>query len=145
MKKALPFIIVLFLTSISIYSQEPTQINYNSFDLFLTEQNDKISKIENELNILQVKEIMGGPIVVNIPKIKKIKALNQLFKQPEFTNNYKSNPELIVDVLWYFSTPKDQNGLVSKSECTPVFFENDIVVGKGWEFFKTYRRTGKMR
>ena len=88
---------------------------------------------------------MEPSIVVNIPKIEKIKALHQLFKQPEYTNNYKNNPKLIVDILWYFSTPKDQNGMISKSKYSPVIFENDVLIGKGWEFLRAYRRTGKMR
>ena len=50
---------------------------------------------------------MGVPVVVNIPKVGKMKALHQLFKQPEYINVYKNNPKLIVDILWYFSKPKD--------------------------------------
>ena len=84
-------------------------------------------------------------MIVNIPKTGNIKELNQLFKQPEFVNKYKSNPEIIIDILWYFAAPKDQNGIISKSECSPVIFQNDSLVGKGWPFFQTFRRTGKMR
>jgi hypothetical protein len=74
-----------------------------------------------------------------------VRALNQLFKQPEFVNKYEKNPKLVVEVLWYFTTPKDQNGLISKNECTPVILENNSVAGTGWTFFQKYRRTGKMR
>ncbi len=136
---------LLFFTCVYSFSQEPIQKNYESFDLFLTEQKSNIAKLENGLTSDEVKEIMGVPVVVNIPKVGKMKALHQLFKQPEYINVYKNNPKLIVDILWYFSTPKDQNGFISKSECTPLIFENDVLVGKGWEFFKTYRRTGKLR
>ena len=139
------FVLSLFFLSLFLYSQEPLQKNYETFEAFLNEQTSKLVQLENGISSDHVKEIMGSPIVVNIPKVGKIKALRQLFKQPEFINKYKSNPKLIVDILWYFSTPKDQNGIISKSECAPLIFENNILVGKGWGFFKTYRRTGKLR
>ena len=144
MKKNL-FIFFIFFYTANGYSQDTPQKNYESFQAFLAEQNKNISKIKNDFNEIQVSEIMGSSIVINIPKTKKMKALNQLFKQPEFVNKYESNPALIVDVLYFFTTPKDQNGLISKNECTPVILENNLVVGTGWSFLQKYRRTGKMR
>ena len=88
---------------------------------------------------------MGESVIVNVPKVGKMKSLNQLFKQPHYVNTYKSNPKKEIKVFWYFSTPKDQNGLISKSECAPVIFENDGVVGVGWDFFNNYRRTTILR
>ena len=127
------------------YCQEPTKKNFDSFTDFINDQNNNISKLVIGSNIEETKNIMGASIIVSVPETGKIKELNQLFKQPEFVNKYKSNPAFIIDILWYFSTPKDQNGIISKSECTPVIFENDSLVGKGWPFFQTFRRTGKMR
>ena len=46
--------------------------------------------------------------------------------------------------MWYFSTPKDQNGVISKNECTPILFENEKVKGKGWAFYTSYRRTNRL-
>lgn len=144
MKKTSLFLIVL-LSLINCYSQEPVKIKHKSFSSFMTTQTSNIEELNVGLSSANVKEIMGTSFILNIPETGEMKELNQLLKQPEFVNKYKSNPKLLVDVLWYFSTPKDQNGFISKSECTPVIFENDSLVGKGWPFFQTYRRTGKMR
>ena len=141
-------ILVIFVSLCSCYigyCQEPIKTNFETFIDFMNVQNDNIDKLVIGFNMEESKSIMGTSIIVSVPKTGKIKELNQLFKQPEFTNSYKSNPKYIIDILWYFSTPKDQNGIISKSECTPVIFENDSLVGKGWPFFKTFRRTGKMR
>ena len=143
MKKIL--FVIIFFSCILSFAQEPTKVNHESFPSFLNDQTGKIDKLKDGLLMSEVKTIMGSSIIVNIQASGKMKELNQLFKQPEYTNKYRSNPALIVDVLWYFSTPKDQNGIITKNECTPVIFENDSLVGKGWPFFQTYRRTGKMR
>ena len=130
--------------SISSFSQESIEKNYATFGAFLTEQTNKISSIDNDLTVEEVKEIMGSSMTVNVPKVEKMKPLSQLFKQPEFTNEFKQNPEKIVFVLWYFSTPKDQNGVISKNECTPILFENGKVKGKGRAFYTSYRRTNRL-
>ena len=145
MIKSKLFFILVLLVTLKITSQEVLEKNYNTFPEFLTEQNLKISKINNGLNKLEVKEIMGPSIVVNVPKVGKMKPLNKMFKQPIYLNEYKSNPEKMINIFWYFSTPRDQDGNISKKECTPVIFENDSVVGYGWDFFNNYRRTTALR
>ena len=136
--------LLFFSLSSSVFSQKSIEKNYATFGEFLTEQNDKISSIENDLTIEEVKKIMGSSITVKIPKVKEMKPLSKLFKQPEFTYEFKQNPEKLVFVMWYFSTPKDQNGVISKNECTPILFENGTVKGKGWAFYTSYRRTNRL-
>ena len=128
-----------------MFCQEVLEKDYPTFQDFLTEQNQNISEINVGLNPGEVKHIMGGSVVVNVPKVGGMKPLSQLFKQPHYTNIYKSNPKKEIKVLWYFSTPKDQNGLISKTECTPVVFENDVVVGLGWDYFNQFRRANLLR
>lgn len=139
------YFLIIFLVFSSFICNSQNKVNYASFANFMTEQTNKIEQLTTGKTVVEVKNMMGSSFILNIAETGKMKELNQLLKQPEFVNKYKNNPELIVDVLWYFSTPKDQNGFISKNECTPVIFENDILVGKGWPFFQTYRRTGKMR
>ena len=119
--------------------------NYNTFDEFLHEQHSKIDSITIGLNKAQVIAIMGSEMIVKIPRVGNKKPLNQLFKQPEFSNDFNSNITRQINILWYFSTPKDRNGIISKGECTPVIIENDSVVGKGWPFFNSYRKTVLLR
>lgn len=88
---------------------------------------------------------MGTAIIVKVLKTSKMKPLSQLFKQPEFTKETmdKANNDIII--LWYFSTPKDQDGLMSRSECTPIVIKNDSVVGKGTKFYLTFMKKGQIR
>lgn len=138
------FLVVSFTFSLTSFSQESIEKTYATFGEFLDEQTQNISSIENHLTIEEVKEIIGPSVTVNIPKVGEMEPLSQVFKQPEFTNEFKQNPEKLVFVLWYFSTPKDQNGVVSKNECTPILFENGKVKGKGWAFYTSYRRTNRL-
>lgn len=138
-------IFIFFMFSSVLYSQEAQEKNYPTFGAFLTEQNVKISTIENGLSLLNVKEIMGASIIVKVPKIGKMKPLNQLFKQPEFTKETFDKAKNKISILWYFSTPKDQNGMMSKSECTPIIIKNDSVVGKGTKFYLTFMKKEQIR
>ncbi|OIQ40943.1 MAG: hypothetical protein BM563_01945 [Bacteroidetes bacterium MedPE-SWsnd-G1] len=140
-------ITLLFLNCFTLicFSQEIIEKNYETFDSFLEEQASKIESISEGMTQQDVQKEMGSSIKVKVPAVGKMKALNQVFKQPEFVNKYARNPERVIDILWYFSTPKDQNGVISKNECTPIIFENDSLVGKGWSFLQAYRRSGKMR
>lgn len=144
-RTSLFFILVLCAFSFNAYSQGVIEKNYNTFDEFLDEQNLKISAIKTGLNKAEVTDIMGAEVIVKIPKVGRKKPLKQLFKQPEFLNEYNGNSERKIKILWYFSTPKDQNGIITKRECTPVIIENDNVVGKGWVFFNNYRKRVHLR
>ncbi|MDO9039456.1 MAG: DUF3192 domain-containing protein [Lutibacter sp.] len=146
MKRPITFAIyILLMFSVNLFSQETTEKNYNTFSEFLTEQNTKISNIENGFSLLQVKEIMGAAVVVKVPKIGKMKPLSQLFKQPEFTKETTDKAKNIINILWYFSTPKDQDGIMSRSECTPVVIKNDSVVGKGTKFYLNFMKKEQIR
>ncbi len=139
------FILTLCAFSYNANSQTTIEKNYNTFDEFLDEQNSKIAEIKSGLNQAEVMDIMEAEMIVKIPKVGRKKPLKQLFKQPEFSNEFNRNATKKIKILWYFSTPKDQNGIISKRECTPVILENDSVVGKGWPFFNKYRKTVQLR
>lgn len=146
MKRPIIFPTLIFLIFSGIlYSQEATEKNYPTFSAFLTEQNTKIAAIENGQSLTEVKEIMGNAVVVKVPKIGKMKPLSQLFKQPEFTKETNDKGKNKISILWYFSTPKDQNGLMSKSECTPVIIKNDSVIGKGTKFYMNFMKKEQIR
>jgi hypothetical protein len=138
-------ILIFLMFSSALYSQEALEKNYKTFSEFLTEQNTKIATIENGLSLNDVKEIMGPPILVIVPKIGKMKALSQLFKQPEFTKETTDKAKNEINILWYFSSPKNQDGIVSKSECTPVIIKNDSVMGKGTKFYINFMRKEQIR
>lgn len=137
--------LIFFIFSSVLHAQEATEKNYLTFSAFLTEQNTKISALENGLSLIEVKEIMGASIIVKIPMAGKMKALSQLFKQPEFTSKTNDKAKKEISILWYFSTPKNQDGIVSRSECTPIIIKNDSVIGKGTKFYMNFVKTAQIR
>jgi len=138
-------ILILLMFSSASNAQEATEKNYPTFGAFLAEQNNKIDAIENGVSLVEVKEVMGSPIIVKVPKIGKMKPLSQLFKQPEFTKETTDKAKNKISILWYFSSPKNQDGIVSKSECTPVIIKNDSVLGKGTKFYLNFMRKEQIR
>lgn len=39
------------------------------------------------------------------------------------------------DVFYYFSHIQRADGIISSDELTPLVFEKDVLIGKGWDFF----------
>ncbi|MDF1516928.1 MAG: DUF3192 domain-containing protein [Lutibacter sp.] len=138
-------ILILLIFSSALHAKEATEKNYPTFSAFLTEQNAKISAIESGQSLNEVKEIMGSPIIVKVPKIGKMKPLSQLFKQPEFTTKPIDKAKKEISILWYFTTPKNEDGIVSRTECTPIIIKNDSVIGKGIKFYMNFVKTEKIR
>ena len=138
-------ILILLMFSSALQSQEATEKNYTTFSAFLAEQNNKISKVENGHSLTEVKELMGSPIIVKVPKIGKMKALSQLFKQPEFTTKPIDKANKEISILWYFTTPKNEDGVVSRTECTPIIVRNDTVAGKGIKFYMNFVKKEQIR
>ena len=94
------------------------------------------------------------PVFLAVPVIKVLKfqsfpfmslALSQLFKQPEFTIKANDKAKNEITILWYFTTPKNEDGIVSRSECTPVIVRNDSVAGKGIKFYMNFVKTAQIR
>jgi len=138
-------ILFFLILSGALYSQEAVEKNYTTFGEFLKEQNTKIDSINNGLSLIEVRDIMGPPILVKVPKVGKMKPLSQLFKQPEIMKETTDKAKNEISILWYFSTPKNQDGIVSRSECTPIIIKNDSVAGKGTKFYINFMRKEQVR
>ena len=142
--KPLSFLVILLNLNL-LFSQEVPEKNYDTFDAFLSEQQSKIGSIKIGESKDDIKSIVGNNIKVRIPKVGRMKPLNKVFKQPEYIDHFNTSTDKPVSILWYFSNPKDQNGLISKRECTPIVLVNDKVIGKGWEFFNSFRKRHPLR
>ncbi len=44
------------------------------------------------------------------------------------------------NVWYYFTDPLWSDGVITHDECTPLFFENDQLLGWGQEAYKQYRQ-----
>ena len=139
--KKISSITLFFLTITAVFAQKPIEKDYATFESFLQDQQASISAIENGSSAEEVDRIMGGPIVIKVPKTGKMKKLKKLLNQPEFANKINRGPKRQIEIRWFFSSPKNGDGIISKKECTPVIIENGNVVGKGWDFFNAFRKT----
>jgi hypothetical protein len=140
LSKFIFFCCLLFLLRLS--AQEAEVKDYENFDDFLIEQKERVDQITHGMNFEQVKEVMGPDVRVRVPKKGRMKALDYVFKQPQFTNEFHKNTEDRRTILWYFYEPQDQNGTISKRECNPIIFNRDVVIGIGWEDFRKFRMNG---
>lgn len=47
-----------------------------------------------------------------------------------------------IEILWYYTDIKNTTA-IDKSDLTPIIFENNIVVGLGWDFLKIMRKENR--
>ncbi len=50
------------------------------------------------------------------------------------SNPYHKEFFKTYDVFYYFSHIQNADGIISSDELTPLVFEKDILIGKGWDF-----------
>lgn len=50
------------------------------------------------------------------------------------SNPYHKEFFKTYDVFYYFSRIQRADGIISSDELTPLVFEKDILIGKGWDF-----------
>lgn len=43
------------------------------------------------------------------------------------------------DMFYYFSRIQKADGIISSDELTPLVFEKDILIGKGWDFLNKFK------
>ncbi len=51
-----------------------------------------------------------------------------------YHKEFLRGPDKTYDVFYYFAHIQRADGIISSDELTPLVFEKDILIGKGWDF-----------
>ena len=52
---------------------------------------------------------------------------------------YRAN-EKVYEAAFYFVSLKQQDGVITDDELMPFVFEDDKLIGKGWEFYRNFKK-----
>lgn len=135
---------LIFLVSILL-------ISYDSFSQNLPKRpNTSELRSFNQTNLMQVG--MGMPKDEVIIKMGGIQSI-QLYELNQFTrmkyavvNNPYSRDMRVdnqgnsIEILWYYTDVKSDDGAIQKDELTPIILENNKTIGLGWGFYEDYSK-----
>ena len=89
----------------------------------------------------EAKNILGGKVTIGYeitgdkpPQLKPIS-----LKSPLRVELYRSDHK-VYEAEFYFTALKHQDGVITDDELTPLVFENDRLIGRGWEFYVHFKK-----
>ena len=93
----------------------------------------------------EVKNLLGDKVTTgyeitndNPPQPKPI-----FLKNPFRVELYRTDDK-VYEVAFYFTTLKHQDGMITDDELTPLVFENDHLIGRGWEFYTNLKKENRL-
>ncbi|MDP8212832.1 MAG: DUF3192 domain-containing protein [Candidatus Zapsychrus exili] len=100
-----------------------------------------IAQIKNGMSKETVFDIMGSKVVIGY---KESETFENTFEPIVVTNPHRSEvlkgKNKVYDVVYYFTSVKNSDGKVSDDELTPLVFQGDRFVGKGWKYLSKLKR-----
>lgn len=88
---------------------------FYNWESTMARNNENLLKLEMNMSKEQVISIMGKPL---------------------FNEAYKSIKGKSLIIYFYFTERKIADGSMTKDECTPIVFEDGLLIGWGSEFYK---------
>ena len=136
MKKSILIFTIIFFTVGKLCSQNlpkrPTFSDVRSYN------QSNLLKIDIGFNKTQVIEAMGG--VKNIQTYSRSKAKIGVISNP-YSRDLKTDMDgNSIEILWYFTDIKNNDGSIRKEDLTPIILEKNSVVGLGWGFYEDYSK-----
>jgi hypothetical protein len=138
-----PYAVLLFgliLLSNNTFCQtletKPTRMEIGSYN------QGNLIKIDLGVTKNKVLEVMGG-----VQKIQTYTEGNFLTRKESITINNPYGRDFktdtsgnTIEILWYYTDVNKSDGVVSKSDQTPILLEKNAVIGMGWPFYEDYAK-----
>ncbi len=113
-----------------------------------------IHTIQVGMSHQEVKKILGDKVVTGYeianPAVPAGGSSDQLsqskpitLKNPFRVEIYRTDDK-VCEVAFYFTTLKQQDGVITDDELTPLVFANDRLIGRGWQFYKNFKKTAHL-
>ncbi len=138
-----PFTILLFgliFIANNAFSQtlptKPTRIEVGSYN------QGNLIRIDLGITKNKVLEVMGG-----VQKIQTYTGGNFITRKESIIINNPYNRDFktdkdgnTIEILWYYTDVNKTDGVVSKSDQTPIVLDKNAVMGIGWPFYEDYAK-----
>ena len=139
--------IVIFFILVSYWSHSQELPDKPFLDDVRSFNQSNLLKINIGLNRTEVIEAMGGILTIQTyqPSVGRYGNTKPGPKDKKINNPYSRDLKLDnngtqIEILWYYTDLKSQDGAIRKDELTPIIFEANKVIGIGWGFYEDYSK-----
>ena len=93
----------------------------------------------------EVKTLLGDKAVTgyDLTNQKKDTIIPIIFKNPYREETLKI-ADKTYEIAYYFTSIKKQDGMISNDELTPLVFENNRLIGRGWAFLNVLKKEQRL-
>ncbi len=149
MKKLFFLISILIFCLVSYGQKSLKNIRKPTLSDVRSINQENIFKIDLGLNKDQVLEIMGGIQRIQTYSETRDPAWGYFPKEDVIMNPYSRDLKYAkdgstVEIIWYYTDVKEQDGAINKDELTPIILEKNKVVGIGWGFYLDYAKRNEI-
>lgn len=100
----------------------------------------RIGSVQVGMTSREVAAAMGEKAIIGYERRDTASAAsNSVTVNNPYQKEILSQRGKTYDVFYYLTHIRKADGIISQDELTPLVFENDIVIGKGWDFLKDLR------
>ena len=100
-----------------------------------------LRSIHEGMSPQEVKTLLGDKVVTgyDLTNTKKEISIPIILTNPYREEILKTGNKT-YEVAYYFTSIKKQDGIITDDELTPLVFENNRLIGHGWEFLGRLKR-----
>ena len=138
MKKIAVF--VMMLSMAGCVSTEPSQYDYGFIPSSITSTDDhsQLTNIEHVyvgMTMQEIESIMGDSVDIGYVQKKGEDSSHEVLtiKSP-YRKEVVKKEEHRYEILYYFINIKNPDGKITNEELTPLVFEREKLIGKGYDF-----------
>ena len=97
-----------------------------------SKQLNSVKNVTSGMSLPKAKKIMGDQIVVGYAKNEQ-NQYEPLFLKNPYRIEILEREDKTFQVLYYFTHINQSDDIIAEDELTPLVFQNDVLVGKGWD------------
>lgn len=127
--KGLLLVALSFVLYVPLKGQNIVFKKFKTWAEFIAYQNECLVKVKIGMSKEQVYDSLGR-FTARISQTFAGEILNDKIPQPVSRDFWKSET-LDIEVIWIYTQTKTQDGILKRDECTPLFFDKNVLIGIG--------------
>ena len=138
MKRILYAFVLLALAGCATVSEEPA-VSAGSFPKSLRAVT-QLQLVQNGMLKAEVRSLFDEKVVIGYEQDPQGHSYVPIILNNPYRLETVKKGSKVYEIYYYFTGIKQVDGKVTDDELVPVIFENDKLVGKGWNFVDAVRR-----
>lgn len=94
-----------------------------------------LRSIHEGMSAEEVKALLRDKVVTGYDLTDPKKSSTPIVLRNPYREETIKTENKIYEIAYYFTSIKKQDGMITNDELTPLVFENNRLIGQGWEFW----------